>query len=262
PVSSGGISSTAVMSFATEVRTPHSGQKRAPSGTRAPQLPQLAGGTDPLLGFRFARTRLQGTESLCRAPAQGSHQNTVVLVGDFPGAMVELELLQGSEGAVALLGELEPAAFELVGLAETVFCRRQPRSPQEGQRHDEDGGDRKQNPQREPDAHAPNASGRRSGFGRSGRPAHGHSIAVLLAQAAGRVLREGVAVALPVGGAHEGRDDLDVPLVDLGCFTPEIGDPEVDVELQQVDAAWAFRHGKSVRKESDSMSTEETVFPP
>ena len=56
--------------------------------------------------------------------------------------MVELELLQGRKGAVAVLRELEPAPLELVGLAETVFGRREPGPAQEGQRHDEDGDDR------------------------------------------------------------------------------------------------------------------------
>ena len=56
PVSSGGISSTAVTSFSTEVRTPHSGQKRPSFGSRAPQLAQLATGMN--LRFGFARARL------------------------------------------------------------------------------------------------------------------------------------------------------------------------------------------------------------
>src|SRR5262245_5291054 len=245
------------MSLATEVRTPHSGQKRPPSGRRAPQLAQLAGGTDPLLGFRLARARLQCPEHLGRPPAKRADERPVVLVGNLPRPMVELELLQGGQDAALLLGKLEPATFELVGLTEAVLRRREPWSSQERQRDDQDSNDRKENPQREPDAHTRNASSSRaSGFGRSRRPPGGHPIAVLLAQASGRVLGERVAVALPVGGAHEGRNDLEVPLVDLGGFTPEIGDPEVDVELEQVDAGWALRHGKKRRQAIGRRSAE------
>ena len=52
----------------------------------------------------------------------------------------------------------------------------------------------------------------------------------------GRVLGQRVAVALAVGGAHEGADDLEVPLGDVVRLAPEIGETDVDVELQQVDA--------------------------
>ena len=66
---------------------------------------------------------------------------------------------------------------------------------------------------------------------------------MLLAEAARVVLGERVAVALAVGRAHERRDDLEVPLVDLGGLPPEVGEPEVDVELEQVDAGRALGHG-------------------
>jgi hypothetical protein len=58
PVSSGGTSSTAVTSFAADVRTPHSGQKRLSAGSRALQFGQLAAGTDFLLaaGARLERS--------------------------------------------------------------------------------------------------------------------------------------------------------------------------------------------------------------
>jgi hypothetical protein len=56
-----------------------------------------------------------------------------------------------------------------------------------------------------------------------------------MAQGSRRVLRERVAVALAVGGSHEGRDDLEVPVRDVCRFPPEIGEAEVDVELEQID---------------------------
>jgi hypothetical protein len=59
---------------------------------------------------------------------------------------------------------------------------------------------------------------------------------VLLAEAARIVLGERVAVALAVGGAHERGDHLEVPVADVGRLAPEVGEPEVDVELEQVDS--------------------------
>jgi hypothetical protein len=56
-----------------------------------------------------------------------------------------------------------------------------------------------------------------------------------MAQGSRRVLRERVAVALAVGGSHEGRDDLEVPVRDVCRLPPEIGEAEVDVELEQID---------------------------
>src|SRR5437016_489441 len=164
--------------------------------------------------------------------------------------MVELELLQGCQCAVALLRELQPAALELIRLAEPVFRGRDPGPPEKRQRDHDDSGDSEHNAEREPDTHAPNASGG-SGFGCRRGPSRGHPVAVLFAEAAGRIFGQRVAVALPVGGAHEGSDDIEIPVVDLGRLTPEVGEPKVDIELQQVDAAWAFRHGKSVESRSD-----------
>src|SRR5207244_8003816 len=88
-------------------------------------------------------------------------------------------------------------------------------------------------------------------FGCRRGPPRGYPVAVLFAEAAGRIFGQRVAVTLPVGGAHEGSDDIEIPVVDLGRLTPEVGEPKVDIELQQVDAAWAFRHGKSVESRSD-----------
>jgi deoxyribonuclease IV len=66
---------------------------------------------------------------------------------------------------------------------------------------------------------------------------------VVVAQRAGIVLGQNVAIPLAVGGAHEGRDDVEIPLADVGRLTPEVGQAEVDVELQQVDSGWALGHG-------------------
>src|SRR5262249_60326087 len=98
------------MSWPTEGRTPPSGQKRPPSGRRAPQLAQLAGGTDPLLGFRLARARLQCPEHLGRPPAKRADQRPVVLVGNLPRPMGELELLQGGQAPVLPPRQPEPCA--------------------------------------------------------------------------------------------------------------------------------------------------------
>ncbi len=73
--------------------------------------------------------------------------------------MIELELLQGGKGTIALLRELQPAALLRIGLAEPVFSGRNARTPQERQRHDDDAGDGKQDAERKPDAHTANASG-------------------------------------------------------------------------------------------------------
>jgi len=50
-----------------------------------------------------------------------------------------------------------------------------------------------------------------------------------------RVLGERVAIALAVGSTHERRHDVEVPLRDLPGLAPEVGQAEVDVELEQID---------------------------
>jgi hypothetical protein len=74
---------------------------------------------------------------------------------------------------------------------------------------------------------------------------------VLLAERAGHVLGEGIAVTLAVGRAHERAHDLDVPLRDLTCLAPEVGETEIDVELEEIDATWAMSHGLRVGRGSD-----------
>src|SRR5688500_15700383 len=67
-------------------------------------------------------------------------------------------------------------------------------------------------------------------------------VAVIVAERARSVLGQRVAVALAVGGAHERGDDFEVPLGHLARLAPEVGEPEVDVELEQVDAGGCLGH--------------------
>ncbi len=75
---------------------------------------------------------------------------------------------------------------------------------------------------------------------------------MVVAQGSRRILGEGIAVALAVRGPHEGGYDLEVPLGDVGRLTPEVGESEVDVELEQVDACRLI-HVESVRRPSDDI---------
>src|SRR3954451_6554075 len=61
----------------------------------------------------------------------------VVLVGDLPGAMIELQLLQGGERLVSLLDEGEAPLVRLRRRVETVVCGR--RVTQERQRDEQHG---------------------------------------------------------------------------------------------------------------------------
>ena len=63
----------------------------------------------------------------------------------------------------------------------------------------------------------------------------GHAVAVLDAERAGRILGQGIAIALAVGGPNEGSDDLEVPLGDVVGLPPEVGKAKVDIELEQID---------------------------
>ncbi len=65
------------------------------------------------------------------------------------------------------------------------------------------------------------------------------------------VLGQRVAVALAIGSAHERSRDLHVPVLDLGQLAPQIGEPEVDVELEQVYAGRSISHGNTVETASD-----------
>src|SRR3954464_15402445 len=81
---------------------------------------------------------------------------------------------------------------------------------------------------------------------RLGRLAPRDAVAVLVAERARCVLGERVAVALPVRGPEEGCDDLEVPVRHVQGLAPEVGETEVDVELEQVDSRRALGHGKNV----------------
>jgi deoxyribonuclease-4 len=67
---------------------------------------------------------------------------------------------------------------------------------------------------------------------------------VVPAKGAGGVLGERVAVALPVRGAQEGRDDLEAPVVDPAGLAPEVGEPEVDIQLEKLDSRRSLRHAE------------------
>jgi hypothetical protein len=69
---------------------------------------------------------------------------------------------------------------------------------------------------------------------------------VIPAEAPRSVLREGVAVALSVGSAEKGGDDLEIPLAHAARLSPKVGEPEVDVQLEQVDAGRSLGHGLKV----------------
>src|ERR1022692_1672514 len=73
--------------------------------------------------------------------------------------------------------------------------------------------------------------------------AAGDPVAVVVAERTGRVLRQRVAVTLAVGGPHEVRDDVEVPVGDLARLPPEVGQAQVDIELQQVDSRRVIGHG-------------------
>src|ERR1043165_10253066 len=76
----------------------------------------------------------------------------------------------------------------------------------------------------------------------------GYAVAVIGAERARRLVGERIAVALAVGGAHERRDDLERPLAVASRLPPEVGEPEVDVELEQIEARGACRHGRQGRE--------------
>ena len=67
------------------------------------------------------------------------------------------------------------------------------------------------------------------------------------------ILGEGVAIPLAVRSPHECGDDVEVPLGDVGRLAPEIGQAEVDVELEQVDSRGLLRHDNKVENASDDM---------
>jgi deoxyribonuclease IV len=67
------------------------------------------------------------------------------------------------------------------------------------------------------------------------------------------VLCQGVAIALAVGSTHERSDDIEVPFPDLGGLPPEVGEAQVDVELEQIDTAWSLGHAITLVRGSDGL---------
>jgi deoxyribonuclease IV len=74
-----------------------------------------------------------------------------------------------------------------------------------------------------------------------------------VAQGAGSILGERVAVALAVRGAQERGHDVEVPFRDVGRLPPQIGETEIDVELEQVDPRGVLGHAEKVETASDGM---------
>jgi hypothetical protein len=62
------------------------------------------------------------------------------------------------------------------------------------------------------------------------------TVAVVEAESSRRLLRQRVAIALPVRGADERSDDFEVPVGHVNRFAPQVSEAEVDVELEQIDA--------------------------
>jgi deoxyribonuclease IV len=76
---------------------------------------------------------------------------------------------------------------------------------------------------------------------------------VIPAERASVVLCERVAIALPVGSSQEGCDDLEVPLAHPAGLAPEVREPEVDIQLEELDPRRSLRHVKTVVLASDGM---------
>src|SRR3954447_23754589 len=151
PVSSGGSSRTFVSPSPTG--WPQLGQYRLAFGSRCPQVAQLAisvaqrgGGA---LSQRAAPRALgRGGGALSQRP----DLRAIVRVGDLPGAVVELELLQSVEGTVALFGTRQPPLLRRVRLQEAIIDRSW--LAQERQGDENDGRDGHDRADHEPSAHA------------------------------------------------------------------------------------------------------------
>src|SRR4029453_4815617 len=69
-------------------------------------------------------------------------------------------------------------------------------------------------------------------------------VPVIAAERARSVLRQRVAVALAVRGAEERRDHLEIPFAHAAGLAPEVGEAEVDVQLEQLDACGSLGHAR------------------
>ena len=74
---------------------------------------------------------------------------------------------------------------------------------------------------------------------------------MVAAEGARLVLGQRVAVALAVRGPHERGNHVEVPVVNLGRLGPEVGETEVDVELEKLDSGGSPWHAKNVARGSD-----------
>src|SRR5262245_33170283 len=88
-------------------------------------------------------------------------------------------------------------------------------------------------------------------LGCSRRPAIRNAVAVVAAEASRRILGQGIAITLAVRGPQEGGNDLEVPFADATRLAPEVGEPQVDVQLEQVDARRSLGHALKVARGSD-----------
>jgi hypothetical protein len=108
-----------VISGSAAVRTPQSGQKRLASGRREPQFRQLAADMN-LPRPRLCRLAIESAKRLGGASAERPDELAVVLVGHFPRAVIELELLQRGKCPIALFGELEAPPLAGARLVEPI----------------------------------------------------------------------------------------------------------------------------------------------
>jgi hypothetical protein len=70
----------------------------------------------------------------------------------------------------------------------------------------------------------------------------GNAVPVVAAKRARSVFREGIAVSLAVSGTEKRGDDLEVPFLHPAGLAPEVGEPEVDVQLEELDARRSLSH--------------------
>ena len=128
---------------------PHDAQKRAPFARGALQLAQLAGCADTLPPFP---SRLERTPRVRDTAAERPHERSVVLVGELPRAVVELQLSERILRAISLFDQRETAQLEAVRLGEAV--NRRVGLAQERRRHVDDDGERELGSEQQPDGHA------------------------------------------------------------------------------------------------------------
>jgi hypothetical protein len=85
-------------------------------------------------------------------------------------------------------------------------------------------------------------------LGRGHWAPEGDPIAVIAAERAWGILGQSVAVPLAIGRAHERGHDLEVPLRDVARLTPEVGQANVDVQLEELYAGGSLSHAEKGSK--------------